>query len=770
MVSIVIVSQSPKIAAAVADLARETAKVPIEIAFCQTDRNEILAAIRSVYSDDGVGILGDVSDAIFNSREAIELLETEKKDKVKLCSASLVEGAIAVALAISSGANLDGVVASAEAAMVVKNSLITEEVIQNKLTVESKISLNLIADLINLAREFRAKITLANLNNNFVNVDLKSIDRLISLGIKKGDEIIISATGVDGKEALIALGELLTRKELIIGSLQKEKEPIIEAIPAVGGVAIGSAIFYRPLLPEISNQKTKNPGIEWENLREAIDYIKAEIDLITTEYNRDILGIYLLFLEDRNWLERVKGLIFQAEYTAANAWKTIIEESLANYEKDIDPYLENLITNIGIKVLRLLEPESRTTLELSEPGILFAYDLSPSETIDLRSDRILGICLAAGSILSKTTKIIESKGIPMVVGLGEKLWQIPANIEIVLDGYTGQITTAANEEQLEEFNLKQNIQNKQNEWGLEPTTQDGYTIPLMSNIVGVEDAKRSVELGAEGIGLFRSEYLFLDCLKYPEETEQLAIYQAISKVLENRPLTILTIDLVNSKERNSLLGWRGIRQALDSPNIFKTQLRAILKASAEANIRILLPMVSSIQEIQAAKEIIAEVKQDLQAAKIDFAETIPIGMMVESPAATINIDRLATQVDFLTIDTNNLAQYIMAADRTNFRVAHLADPFEPAVLRAIQKVIIASRVRGIRVSVCGQMAADSLGIYVLLGLGVDELIFNGESFLKVIKYITGVNLEAAEAIVKDLLVLESAIAVKKYVFNRLSIM
>ena len=768
MVNILIVSQSAKIAVAVADLAREMAEIPIEITTYGIDETDlaarvgILAALKSVYGENGVALLVDGERARNSVLEAIELLEAEKQDKVKLCNAPLVEGAIAVASEISRNADLDRVVAAAESAMSLK-----EAIKPRKLTLNQEISLNLIAELVNLAREFTAKITLENLNNNLASVDVKSIDCVLSLGMKLGDEIVFSAVGADKTVAIIALSDLLARKELIIGSPQKEKEAIIQAIPAVAGVAIGAATFYRPILPEVTNEKTENPGREWEKLRETLDYIKEEIDRIRTEDNRELLAIYALFLEDRNWLDRVKKLIFQEEYTAANAWKTVVEESLANYEKALEPYLENLLTNIGIKVLRLLEG-NQNPIEFPQPGIILAYDLSPAEIINIRSDLVLGICLAAGSIISKTVKIAASKGIPMVVGLGDRLWQIPANTEIVIDGDTGQITTEANEDQLAELNLKQNIQKNQNEWGLEPTTQDGYGIPLTANIVGVEDADRAVQLGVEGIGLFRSEYLFLDRLTYPEEAEQLAVYQAIAAVLANRPLTIVTLDLVNSKERNSLLGWHGIRQALDSPNLFKTQLRAILKASAGANIRILLPLVSSIQEIKAAKAIISEVKQELEIAKIDFAETIPVGIMVESPAAAITIDRLATEVDFLTISTDDLAQYIMAADRTNFRVAHLADPFEPAVLRSIQQVVIASKVRGIGVAVCGQMTSDSLAIPVLLGLGVDELILNNESLLKVMKYIARFNLEEAEDLAKDLLQLESGIAVRQSVFNALS--
>ncbi|MGF1487995.1 MAG: putative PEP-binding protein [Prochloraceae cyanobacterium] len=763
MVSILIVSQSAKIAAAVVDLAKEIGAGPIEFTACGVGRVEILAALESVYRETGVAVLVDGKRAKNSVLEAIELLETEKQNRVKLCNAPLVEGAIAIASEISTNADLDRVLTIVESIAKAEK----EEFRQEKLIINQKVSLNLIADLVNLAREFRAKITLENLHHNLAPVDVKSIDLVLSLGIKRGDEIVIAAVGENKIEAIDALSQLLGRKELIIGSPEREKEISFTAIPAVGGVAAGTTIFYRPLLPEISQEKNENSVREWEKLKEAIDYLKKEINYFITENNRHIFGICLLFLEDINWIGRIRKLIFEREYTAANAWKTIVEESLANYEKDLEPYLENLLTNIGIRILQLLA-EELNSVELDRSGIIFAYDLSPAEMINLNNETVLGICLAAGSIKSETVKIAATKGIPMVIGLGAKLWNIPANTEIVIDGYTGQINTQANEDQLAELNLKQDLQRNQNEWGLEPTTQDGYNIPLTANLVGVEDAERAVKLGIEGIGLFDSKYLFLDRLKDPEEAEQLAVYRAIAAVLEDRPLTILTLDMLNFQETNSLLGWHGIRQTLDSPNLFKTQLKAILKASIEANIRILLPMVTSIQEINAAKAIISEVKQELATAKIDCAETIPLGIMVQSPAAIITIDRLAPEVDFLTISTDDLAQYIMAADRTNFKVAHLADPFEPAVLRSIQQVVIAAKVRGIGVAACGQMACDSLGIPILLGLGVDELIVNNNSFLEVMKYIARFNLEEAEDLVKNLLQLESGIAVRQSVFNVLS--
>ena len=761
MISIIIVSEREKIAAGVANLVREIADPAIEVRSCQSDRHSILTTIDSIYTEDEVAILDDGNNKN-QILAAIELLEDCRQDRVRLCNLPLVEGAIALISAIETGGNIDSIVDRAELRILSKN------IKQNKLKVELKLSLNIIAEFVNLARTFQAKINLENLNNHLVIFDAKSIDRLLYLDLKQNDEIIISATGFDDTEAIDSLSEFLSRKELIIGLPQKEKELPIQGIPAVGGVASGTALFYRPLLPEITAEKTTDPATEWVKIREAFAYVKAEIERIQNESNRDFFEIYLLFLEDFYWRDRVKKLIFERKYTAANAWKTTIETSLANYDKAIDPYLENLIIDLGIRILRLLQDSNTLNLEISQSGILLAYDLSPTEIIQLRSDRIVGICLAAGSIISKTVKIAASKNIPMVVGLGAKLWQISGNQEIVIDGYTGAITREANEEQLQELNFKKALQKNQNEWGLEPTTQDGYRIPLMVNITGVEDAKHAVELGTESIGLFRSEYLFLERSVYPEEAEQIAVYQAIAEVLKNRPLTILTLNLIDFKEPNPLLGWHGIRQALDSPKIFKTQLKAILKVSAKANIKILLPMVSSIRELKAAKEIIAEVKQELKAAKIEFGENIPIGIMVQSCAAIVSIDRLATEVDFLTIDTDDLAQYIMSADRTNFRVAHLADPFEPAVLRSIQKVVIAARVRGIKISVCGQMASDSLGIPVLLGLGIDELVVSGGAFFKVMKYIDRVNLEDVENIAKDLLQLESAITVKQSIFNRLS--
>ncbi|MDJ0718412.1 MAG: phosphoenolpyruvate--protein phosphotransferase, partial [Prochloraceae cyanobacterium] len=397
----------------------------------------------------------------------------------------------------------------------------------------------------------------------------------------------------------------------------------------------------------------------------------------------------------------------------------------------------------------------------------------------LQSEQVLGICTAAGSPTAHSSLIANMKGIPAIVGIGSQILQIRPNTPIAIDGSTGQVWIEPNQEQLGELEARQNqFQQLESsrEWDLEPITTDGYQISLMANIIGVSDAQYAIDCGASGVGLLRTEFLYLDRLSPPSEEEQLEIYQAIAEIMDTRPLTIRTLDIGGdkpvpylklAKETNPFLGWRGIRQSLEFHEMLKTQFRAILRASVGHKIEIMFPMVSSVHEVRAAKVILAEVERELSEAGIEFNQEIPVGIMVEVPAAAIMAHQLGGEVSFFSIGTNDLSQYIMAADRTNPKVASLADGFEPAVLRTIQQTVVAGRVRGISVRVCGQMASDPAAIPILLGLGVDELSVNPPAMSAVMATISSLSMTEAEAIATEVLQLESSRAVRELVFNRL---
>ncbi|MGK7917307.1 MAG: phosphoenolpyruvate--protein phosphotransferase [Prochloraceae cyanobacterium] len=821
MVGIVIVSHSAKLAAGIEELATQMTQVPVQIATAAgiddpenpfgTDAIQVQAAIESVYSEDGVVVLMDLGSAVLSAEMALELLPTEKREKVKLCSAPLVEGAIAAVVQAAAGVSIEEVIAEARTAIAAKASQLSEVVedigeeiktqaiissdsqktTQIQLTVQNTLGIHArpAAKFVATAAQFQSPITLQNLTQNSNPVNAKSINQVITLGILQGHQIAITAVGEDAQAAIVALKQLVkdnfgekfavaatdTKLDEKILSQRIEGKGTIRGLPASPGVAIGSLIAYQTTIPEVRDSQAENPQTEWQKLESAIQAAKEEIKKLGSRDNTGIFETYLLFLADPVWLDRAQQLIFDRHYSAAAAWKEVIEQTIATYQSLEDSYLQTRaidVKDLGMRVLRLLTGVTSASVDLPRSGILVAYDLTPSEVIQLKSEQVLGICTAAGNPTAHSALIANMLGIPMVVGLGSDLLQLTANTQLALDGETGQVWIDPSEEQLRELQAKQSKLDEVEEWAVEAITRDGYQIPLMANIIGVRDAEYALDCGASGVGLLRTEFLYLDRLAPPSEEEQLEIYQAIASVVNGLPLTIRTLDIGGDKpipylnleaETNPFLGWRGIRQSLDCREMLTTQLRAILRASPGHNLKIMFPMVASVQEVRAAKEILSEVQKELRQAGIAFAEEIPVGIMIEVPAAVIMAHQLAAEVDFFSIGTNDLSQYVMAADRTNPKVSNLADALEPAVLRMIQQTVIAARVRGINVSVCGQLASNPTAIPILLGLGVDELSLNPPAISTAMATISQLSLVEAEAIADEVLHLDCAQAVKEHI-------
>jgi phosphocarrier protein FPr len=450
-----------------------------------------------------------------------------------------------------------------------------------------------------------------------------------------------------------------------------------------------------------------------------------------------------------------------------------IADLAASYQALEDEYLQARacdLEDVGLRILRLLLGASHQSINLPQGVILVAADLRGSEVAQLKSGQVLGICLAGGSATAHSALVANQLGIPMVVGLGRDLFAIAPNMEIALDGATGQIWLAPSAEQRQQLQAQSNLIQKQ-AIPSAAITLDGQKIPVLANIMGLDSAAYALKCGADGVGLLRTELLYLDRLTPPTETEQLNIIEEIGAMMGERPLTIRTLDVGADKpvpylnlpvETNPALGWRGIRQSLDCPDLLKTQLRAILQASGKHKIKLMFPMVTSVSEVRAAKKLVLEVQAEMRKNKIDFDSAIAIGIMIETPAAVAMADLLAREVDFFSIGTNDLSQYIMAADRTNSKVAALADACEPAVLRTIRQTVDAARHAGITVSVCGQLASDPTAVPILLGLGVDELSINPPAIPEIKAKIASLSRAGTEAIASAVLQLDSAAAVREY--------
>ena len=822
MVGIVIVSHSAKLAAGVKELAQQMIQTDVPLAIAAgiddsenpfgTDALQIQAAIESVSDRAGVVILMDLGSAIMSAEMALELLPEEHRKNVRLCEAPLVEGTIAAVVEAASGASLEQVMASARASLSAKTSQITgdsislgEEKSQEdvrvladlakriQLTVQNIHGLHArpAAKLVTTASRFSAEIKLQNLTTHSQIVSAKSINQVMLLGVRQGHEIAINATGEDAAEALAALRKLIeegfgeSADSLPSSPFPPSSPSSLTGIPAAPGIAIAPVFFYQPTIPEVVAEITDNPDTEWNKLQQAINQGIKQLEQLVREEPEESASIFdahLLYLKDPELINKTQQIIFDQCLSAATAWKMAIAELAASYQALEDSYLQARaadVEDVGLRILRLLLGVSQQSINIPQGVILVAADLTVSEVAQLTSGQVLGICTAGGSATTHSALVASQLGIPMVVGVGQDLFDLAANTEIALDGATGQIWLEPSAEQRQQLQAQSNL--------LEPEsilsaaiTLDGRKIPVLANIMGLNNATYALECGAEGVGLLRTELLYLDRRRRafsdrstpPTEAEQLNIIKEIGAIMGERPLTIRTLDIGADKpvdyldlpvETNPGLGWRGIRQSLDCPEIFKTQLRAILRASGQHKIKLMFPMVTSVREVRAAKQLVSEVQAELRASKIEFDPEIAIGIMVETPAAVAMADLLAKEVDFFSIGTNDLSQYIMAADRTNTKVAALADAYEPAVLRMIRQTVDAAHNAGITVSVCGQLASDSTAVPILLGLGVDELSVNPPAIPGIKAKIASLNRLEGKAVANAVLRLDSAAAVREYV-------
>ena len=789
MVGIVIVSHSVKLAAGVKELAQQMIQTDVPLAIAAgiddpenpfgTDALQIQTAIESASDPSGVIVLMDLGSAILSAEMALEFLSEEEREKVRLCEAPLVEGAIAAVVAASSGASLEEVLASARTSLNPKISQLTGD---NTLLKEAKSSLNLpnmgsfdqsqteetaiispehsvkltiinpyglharpAASFVTRASGFHSEIKLQNLTTQSQIVNAKSINQVMLLEVRQGHEIVVSATGEDATKALAALQEIVkagfgeskdTPLSLQPSPSTQPSSSSLTGIPAVPGSAIAPVFFYQPAILEVADGTTDSPDTEWQQLQKAIDLGRKELEQLVKEKiaeSASIFEAYLLYLKDPELINKTRQLIFEESLTAPTAWKKAIAELAASYQALEDSYLQARaadVEDVGLRILRLLLKVDNQSIHMPQGVILIANDLKVSEIALIKSGQVLGICLASGSATDHSTLVASQLGIPMIVEVGQELFSITPNTEIAIDGSTGQIWLDPSTEQ------RQQIQDRDNRQDIiisEAVILDGYKIPVLANIMSVHNAIYALKCGADGVGLLRTELLYIDRSTPPTEAEQLKIIREIGSIMGEHPLTIRTLDIGTDKlvgyldlsaETNPGLGWRGIRQSMDCPELFKTQLRAILRASGQHEIKLMFPMVTSLREVRAARQLVTQVQAELTASKIDFDPRMAIGIMVETPAAVMMADLLAKEVDFFSIGTNDLSQYIMAADRTNSKVAALADAYEPAVLRMVRQTIDAAHNAGITVSVCGQLASDPKAVPILLGLGVDELSVN----------------------------------------------
>ena len=512
-----------------------------------------------------------------------------------------------------------------------------------------------------------------------------------------------------------------------------------------GGVSIGKILFYQRNDKVIKREHVDDVDAEWKRFQDAKDtaveqlkglYEKALEDV--GEANAMIFEIHQMMLEDLDYLESIENIIRTQEVNAEYAVATTADNFAAMFSAMDDAYMQGRaadVKDVSERVLNILSGADTGIKEMNEPCIIAADDLAPSETVQLDKSKVLGFATMYGSSNSHTAILARTMNIPAVIGLGEDLKAEYNGKDAIIDGFTGTLYIEPDEETMKAMQEKRAKDLEQRALleqlkGKENVTKSGQKINVYANIGNVSDLGAVLKNDAGGIGLFRSEFLYLENSDFPTEEQQFAVYKKVAESMAGKKVIIRTLDIGADKqvdyfgldkEENPALGYRAIRICLTRPEIFKTQLRALYRAAVFGNISIMFPMIISVKEVQKIKEIIAEVKEELKSEGIPYKEDVELGIMIETPASVMVSRELAKEVDFFSVGTNDLTQYTLAIDRQNSKLDEFYDPHHPAVLRMIRMAAESAHAEGAWIGICGELGADLELTEEFLKMGLDEL-------------------------------------------------
>jgi len=572
-----------------------------------------------------------------------------------------------------------------------------------------------------------------------------------------------------------------------------ENMKALRGIAVSPGIIIGKAriidrsrvkILYQYLIDEKQVHK------EVERLKDAL---RATQEQIVTLKNRMpeqikqhafILDSHVMMIQDGMLSDSTINTILQEKINAEWALKKSIQNIGLLFDQVEDEYIRERfhdVENLGEKILRNLAGKEQESLqEIDERVIIVAHDLSPVDTSEMNIAKVMGFITDVGGRTSHTAIMAQSLKIPAVVGLESVTRQVRDGTLLIVDGNRGEVIIDPDDDAIILYQEKQ-LEHQRYESSivkigrLPAETMDGHKITIKANIEFLEEVVAAKDYGAEGIGLYRTEFLYLRGQEFPREEELFEDYKQMAEIMAPAAVTIRTLDLGGDKfssklaldrEMNPALGLRAIRFCLKQPEIFKTQLRAILRASAFGKIRLLIPMISGLQEILDTKEILEAVMEGLQEEGLAYDADIKTGIMIEIPSAVAVADILARHVDFFSIGTNDLIQYALAIDRVNENVAFMYEPFHPAILRMIQQVVKAAKNAGIGIALCGEMAGDPLCVFILLAFGIDELSMNAGNIPLIKKAIRSVNMEEVRADLEHIFQLDTAQRVRAFITER----
>jgi len=550
----------------------------------------------------------------------------------------------------------------------------------------------------------------------------------------------------------------------------------LKGIPGSPGIGIGTAQVLKKDfdIPRFAVEDSKE---ELERFYKALDQSKQQVsrlyDRAAKNGNKDVADImqaHLMMLDDPEFLEKIKEAIENEKLNAEFAIWSVGQQYIQFFEQMTDEYLKARAADLKDITERIIRNLTGTLLDLSqlpENTVLVARDLAPSDTAQIDREHVVGLVTDEGGPTSHVAIMARSFQIPAVVGTKNATGEVKSGDVLVVDGNEGVVEVNPAEDLLRSYELKrQQWKKEQSDLGelvtLPSVTKDGTQIKLEANIGRPEEVETALKFGAEGVGLFRTEFLFMDRSTLPSEEEQFEAYKKALEGMRGKVVTIRTLDIGGDKdlpylglerENNPFLGWRAIRYCLDRTDVLKTQLRAILRASAYGNAAIMFPMISSVEEVVRAKQVLEEAKAELREEGQPFDEKIRVGIMVEIPSAAVAADLLAPEVDFFSIGTNDLTQYTLAVDRDNEKVREYYKPLHPAVLRLIKRVIDVGNAFGKEVAMCGELAGDDRATEILIGLGLQVFSMTPSSIPRVKKVVLSTDKEEAYVVAKKAAVL-----------------
>ncbi|GAB4474170.1 MAG: phosphoenolpyruvate--protein phosphotransferase [Anaerolineales bacterium] len=839
MVGLVLVSHSRLLAEGLLQLAHQIAPPEVKIAIAAgvgedhqelgTDALDILAAIRSVYSEQGVIVLMDLGSAVLSAEMALEFLGEEERQRVRLCPAPLVEGTLAALAQCAVNSDPEQICAEALRALTAKQTHLASQlnpspnaqiaVVDSLQIGPDEVVVRLenphglharpATQFIQTVARFDARVWVANLDRNTAAVEAVSLNALLALEATQGQRLRLTAQGRQASEVLTALQELIaawghdwtsspSARKAVPATVATAKAGVpqypaahdqktIHGLPIADGIAIAPIHFLQTSWIEPASRDVASPDEEWHRLQDALQKVASDLHS-RYQHLRDQLGedqaaifqAQQFFLRDPLLLQRARQAIYDERQSAAQSWKTVCDEIIQSFQQAEDAYLRQRvldILDISRIVLNKLWGKSGEAIHLPEAAILAADELTPNQVAELDGQAVQGVILSGGGITSHSAILLRGLGIPTIGGVDLMQLGVKDGDWVGMDGASGVIWLQPSSE------LKLHLEEKVNQWkanrqrllhsAQQPAhTRDGKRVEILANVGSLAEGKLARTNGAEGIGVLRTEFLFQNRLSPPDEQEQVGVYLQIAELIKPYPLVIRTLDVGGDKlpaylslpaEANPYLGLRGIRVSLHYPDLFQTQLRAILRAAKAHPICLLLPMIATMEEVEQAQTLVAQVHEQLVKANFPHAYPIPIGIMIETPASVLLAEHLSKLVDFFSIGTNDLTQYTLAAERGNPSLRNYHDALHPAVLRQIEQVISAAHVQGKRVTVCGEVASDPQALPILIGLGSDELSMSPNAIPQQKAILATIDSEIARSLASEALHCRNAPEVRQLV-------